>query len=208
MRLLQSSLFRAVSSIAIGVLLIKYPDNTLEWIVIAIGVLFLLSGVVSCLSYFNARRHAGELKVYDSEGRLIAGDTPMFPIVGVGSIILGLILTLMPTQFVTALMYVIGAILILGALGQFFTLISVRSFARLSALFWVLPSVIFLIGLYVLIKPLGPADIALTVLGWLSLVYGVSETINALKIYSCRRKLEQEQKKVGGFVEAEEVKEP
>ena len=47
MKILQSSVFRAICAIAIGILLIKYPDNTVTWITIAIGILFLLSGIIS-----------------------------------------------------------------------------------------------------------------------------------------------------------------
>jgi hypothetical protein len=43
MKILQSSLFRAAIALCIGTLLIKYPDNTLTGITIAIDVLFLLS---------------------------------------------------------------------------------------------------------------------------------------------------------------------
>lgn len=44
MKLLQSSVFRAICAIAVGIMLIKYPDNTVTWITIAIGVLFLFIG--------------------------------------------------------------------------------------------------------------------------------------------------------------------
>ena len=43
MRILQSSVFRALCAIIIGVLLIKFPDNTVKGITVAIGVLFLVS---------------------------------------------------------------------------------------------------------------------------------------------------------------------
>ena len=38
MKILQSSFFRALTAIAVGVLLIKYPDNTVTGMVIAIGL--------------------------------------------------------------------------------------------------------------------------------------------------------------------------
>ncbi len=193
MRLLQSSVFRAICAIVIGILLIKFPDNTVTGITIAIGVLFLISGLVSCIAYFQARRNAGEYKIYDAEGHLISGAMPTFPIVGVGSIILGLILALSPTAFVSALMYIIGAMLILGAINLFWGLIAARRFGNISLLFYVLPTVILVIGLYVMIKPLAPVSTAMFVLGWCTLLYGITELINALKFYSNRKKLQHEQ---------------
>jgi uncharacterized membrane protein HdeD (DUF308 family) len=132
MKILQSSFFRALTAIAVGVLLIKYPDNTVTGIVIAIGVLFLLSGLVSLLSYLNARRHMSDYKIFDASGRQVAGQAPVFPIVGIGSMILGGILAVMPNTFISALMYVIGAILILGAVNQYFAIITARRYGSAS----------------------------------------------------------------------------
>lgn len=187
MRLLQSSIFRAICAIIVGILLIKFPDNTVTGITIAIGVLFFISGLVSCIAYLQARRHVGEYKIYDAEGNLIAGQMPTFPLVGVGSMILGLILSLSPTAFVSALMYIIGAILILGAVNLFWGLISARRFGSISFGFWILPTLILVTGLYVMIKPMAPVNMAMLVLGWCTLFYGVAELINALKFYSDRR---------------------
>ena len=202
MKFLQSSFFRALTAIVVGVLLVKYPDNTVTGLTIAIGVLFLLSGIVSVLTYWYARRHTTQYKIYDENGKLIAGQAPMFPIVGIGSILLGGILALMPTTFVSALMYVIGAILILGAVGQFFALIAARRFAPMSLLFWVFPSLILLAGLYVLIKPMAPLSAAMQVLGWLTLAYGVVEAVNSLAIYSHRRRWQKAQEQQQAELEA------
>ena len=56
MKILRSSVFRAICAIATGILLINNPDNTVKWITIAIGVMFLLSGVISLATYFNAKK--------------------------------------------------------------------------------------------------------------------------------------------------------
>lgn len=207
MRILQSSLFRALSALVIGCLLIKYPDNTVNWITIAIGVLFLLSGIVSLLTYWNALRHVGEYTIYDAQGRIVAGTKPVFPFVGIGSIILGLILVLMPSQFVTALTYIIGIVLVLGALNLLMALVTARVFARLSFIFWLLPSMVLVVGIYFMVKPLEPASMTMSALGWLSLLYGVTEMVNALKLYRCRREFEKQSTQLQQFDEAIEVTE-
>ena len=143
MKILQSSVFRAICAIAIGILLIKFPDNTVTWITVAIGILFLLSGIISLVVYIHARKNVSEYKITDAEGRVVAGEKPTFPIVGVGSIILGFLLALTPN--------------------------------------------------IVIIKPLAPASMAMLVLGWCSLLYGVTEMINSLKFYSDKRKARQAQ---------------
>ena len=193
MKILQSSVFRSISAIAIGCLLIKYPDNTVTWITVAIGILFLLSGLISLIVYVHARKNVSEFKIMDSEGHVIAGEKPTFPIVGVGSLILGAMLALTPNVFITALMYIIGGILILGAINQFMNLVNARKYGKVSFGFWVFPSVVLLIGLYVIIKPMAPASMAMLILGWCSLLYGVTELVNSLKFHADRRKFRQAQ---------------
>ena len=166
MKILQSSVFRAICAIVVGGMLIKNPDSTVKGITIAIGVLFLISGVISCVVYFNARMHSADNEVYDSNGRLLVGGRPAFPIVGLGSVILGFILALMPGAFVTSLMYVLSGILLLGALNQFLVLIQARKFARLPMWYWVCPSLILLTGIFVMVKPMESAGLPLLIIGW------------------------------------------
>lgn len=193
MRILQSSVFRALCAIVIGALLIKFPDNTVKGITVAIGVLFLLSGVISCVSYYMAKRNTTEYKIYDAEGNLVAGEQPTFPIVGIGSTILGLILALAPTAFISVLMYVIGAVLVLGAINQYMNLINGRRYGHVGLWLWVMPSVVLLIGLYVMLKPLAPLSMAMLVLGWCMLLYGVVELVNTLKFYRDKKSWQQSQ---------------
>lgn len=191
MKILQSSVFRAICAIAVGAMLIKNPDSTVKGITIAIGILFLVSGVISCVAYFNARLHSAENEVYDADGKLLVGGRPMFPIVGLGSVILGFVLALMPGAFVTSLMYVLGGIILLGALNQFMVLIQARKFATLPLWFRVCPTLVLLTGLFVMIKPMESASLPLLIIGWCLLFYGVTECINAFKIHQYRKKMIQ-----------------
>jgi uncharacterized membrane protein HdeD (DUF308 family) len=188
MKILQSSVFRAICAIAVGIMLIKYPDNTVKWITIAIGILFFLSGIISLVAYYHALKNVSEYTITDTNGNVVSGQKPTFPIVGVGSAILGLILALTPTVFVKGLMYIIGAVLILGAINQFMNLLNARKYGKIGFGYWIFPSAILLIGLFVIIKPLAPAEMAMLVLGWCCLLYGVTELINSLKIHNEKRK--------------------
>ena len=62
MKVIHSSIFRAVCAIIVGVLLIQYREQTVTWITIAIGVLFFLSGVISLASYWAAKRNAEKMQ--------------------------------------------------------------------------------------------------------------------------------------------------
>lgn len=215
MKILQTSLFRALCSIVVGALLIKYPDNTVTWLTVAVGVLFLVSGAISCVAYFNARRQMSGVTVTDAEGRVLRGGRPMPPVVGMGSLIFGLLLTLTPGVFVTGLMYILGIILVLGAVNQYMVLLSARGFGYVSVGLWICPTLVLLTGLYVLLQPMESASLPLVILGWCSLLYGVTEIVNTLKISAKRkemtrrvRKEEQEAGADGGAIDQKEVEEP
>ena len=182
MKIVQSSFFRAICSIIIGVLLLRYPDNTVTWITLAIGIMFLLSGVFSTLAYLNARKNSSDYVITDIDGRVISKGKPTFPLVGVGSIILGVMLVTSPSVFVEILMYIMGGILILGALNQFMSLYNARRWGKMAWGFWVAPSLILLAGLYVMFQPMKAASIPMVVIGWCCLLYGASEVVNATKI--------------------------
>ena len=91
MKVLRSSIFRAVCAIVVGALLVKYREQTVTWITILIGVMFFVSGVISCAAYLAARR-SSDVEVLDAQGNPITHPQPAFPIVGIGSVILGAVL--------------------------------------------------------------------------------------------------------------------
>ena len=207
MKLLQSSFFRAICSIVIGILLLKYPDNSVTWLTMAIGILFLLSGIIAMISYWTARRHAGEYTITDAEGNVISGSQPSFPIVGIGSVILGLTLMLSPDMFVRWLMYILGAMIILGSINQLIVLIAARRFGSIGAFFWIAPITLLIIGILIFVKPMESAELPLIILGWCMLVYGVTEVINSLMVYSLRKRMKRQQEEAAKGLEAEEIKE-
>ncbi|SFG61984.1 HdeD family acid-resistance protein [Prevotella sp. KH2C16] len=196
MKFLQSSVFRALCAIIVGVLLIQYREQTVTWLTIAIGVLFFLSGVISLASYYSARKHAAEIETYDAEGNLIAGAKPSFPLVGIGSLVLGVIFALMPSTFVTGLVYILALMLIIGAVSQFIGLASAARIGHVGWFFWVMPSVILLIGIVAIVYPSVIKDDPLFVIGWSMLLYGVVECMNAVKIHNERRKYTKAQEAV------------
>ena len=212
MKVIHSSIFRAVCAIIVGVLLIQYREQTVTWITVAIGVLFFLSGVISLASYWAAKRNAEKMQgqiLSDSNGKPIMGMMPKFPLVSVGSLILGLLLALMPHVFIAWLMFILAFILILGALTQFVNLASAAKMGRVGILFWLFPSVLLLLGLLTIIKPSAIASAPLLIIGWGMLIYGVVELLNAFKISNNKRIWLKNQQKLDSketYVDVEEVK--
>lgn len=213
MKVIHSSIFRAVCAIIVGVLLIQYREQTVTWITIAIGVLFFLSGVISLASYWAAKHNAEKMQgqiLSDSNGKPIMGMIPKFPLVSVGSLILGLLLALMPQVFIAWLMFILAFILILGALTQFANLASAAKMGRVGILFWLFPSALLLLGLLAIIKPSAIASAPLFIIGWGMLIYGVVELLNAFKVSNNKRiwlkNQQQKQNSKEIYVDVEEVK--
>lgn len=213
MKVIHSSIFRAVCAIIVGVLLIQYREQTVTWITIAIGVFFFLSGVISLASYWAAKRNAEKMQgqiLSDSNGKPIMGMMPKFPLVSVGSLILGLLLALMPQVFIAWLMFILAFILILGALTQFVNLASAAKMGRVGILFWLFPSALLLLGLLAIIKPSAIASAPLFIIGWGMLIYGVVELLNAFKVSNNKRiwlkSQQQKQDSKEIYVDVEEVK--
>jgi hypothetical protein len=188
MKIFQSSFFRAICAIIIGILLIQYREQTLTWITIAIGILFFISGILSIAEYVSTKKLSDKPEVYDSEGKLVSGGPkPHFPILGVASLLLGVILALMTNMFITSLTYIISGVLIIGAIGQFIFLANTSKYASVGFYYWIMPSVILIVGIIAIVYPTAIATAPLFVIGWCMLLYGVVECINALKAINCRK---------------------
>ena len=195
MKVFQSSIFRALCAIVVGALLVKYREQTVTWITIAIGVIFFVSGVISTVAYLSAKRQATKegVEIYDAKGNRLTRPVPPFPIVGIGSIILGAWLALFPNSFVNGLMFVLAGMLILGALNLFFNLAAATRFSSIGCLWWVLPVAIFLVGITALVKPSTIASAPLFIIGWGMMAYGMVDLVNTIKIHRCRKALEKAQ---------------
>lgn len=196
MKVIHSSIFRAICTIVAGFLLIEYREEMLTWLTIIIGVMFGVSGLISCIVYFAQRRRTETSVVeIDADRREISSQSveslnrpsPMPLVVGIGSMILGSILVFMNAQFINYLVYVFSAILAIGALSQMFTLASATKMASIGWGFWIMPVVILLVALIAIIHPQWIASAPLLVIGWALLLYGVSELIEALKVHTVRK---------------------
>ena len=208
MKIIQYSVFRALCAIAVGALLVKYREDMVEWMTIAIGVLFFLSGLAAMIASMTKKRVVEEeLQTSDStelaESDGVQTSSPESPaterngwgwgsFVGMGCMILGLILALMPQTFVHFLVYIISAFLIIGAIQQFVTLAVARRDASVGFFYWIMPTLLLIVGGIALFKPTTFATAPLFFIGWFLMIYGIVECINALKARSNRKKAEKE----------------
>ena len=186
MKMMNYSMARCVSAIAIGLLLMMWPEAAILYLVIAIGAMFFLPSLISLISYFKKR---DEQKGY-------------FPIVSLGSLLFGLWLMISPAFFVGILMYLLGAVLVFAGISQIVGLLDARSYANVSTGFMVMPVLILLSGLLVLVNPFAAASVPFIILGVSSTVYGVTELVN---FYKFRRKAPKAEEAIEDIVPIEEI---
>ncbi len=168
MKHFDGAILRAVISVLLGIVLILWPAAAVLYIIMLIGAGFLLPGVISIVSYF----------LRDKSNDTISH---MFPLAGLGSVLLGAWLILMPGFFVNILMFVLGGVLLIAGIEQFATLISARKFGPVRAMYYILPALILLAGLLIIFYPMKVIEDTLVIFGAVILVYGVNELINWYK---------------------------
>ena len=168
MRRTNIGILRGVLAIILGVVLVMWPEAASIYMIMVIGACFLLPGIYSIVGYF-LRNKENEVT------------SPMFPLDGLGSLLLGAWLLIMPHFFVNILMYLLGAVLVLAGIQQIATLIRARKWSIVPYGFYVLPSLILLVGILILVYPMDVMANTLTVFGVATLFYGVNELINWYK---------------------------
>ena len=195
MKVLQISAIRAIIVLVTGFLLVRYREETMTWMTITVGILFLLSGLVSCIAYYFEKEKVAKktAKAEQQEGQQEEENlkSPSFPIAGVGSIALGIILAVMPNTFITWVVYILAALLILGAVNQFMNLARSRQYARIPVYMWLFPTVILATAILLISKPIETAQLPLLVLGWAFMYYGVLEFILIIRMYLVRKSYEK-----------------
>ena len=166
----------------------------MTWMTITVGILFLLSGLVSCIAYYFEKEKVAKktAKTEQQEGQKEENlKSPSFPIAGVGSIVLGIILAVMPNTFITWVVYILAALLILGAVNQFMNLARSRQYARVPFYLWLFPTVILVVAILLISKPMEAAALPLLVIGWAFMYYGVLEFALIIRMYLVRRAFEK-----------------
>ena len=207
MKNLLNSLVRAVMAFVVGALIIKFREETVHWLTIVIGALFFVTGLISVVLNRKERPTPQPLPAREgsnySQGDGVQAEKHSTPspreggggwlasVVGFGSIILGVILALMPTTFITGLQYVLAAMLVLGAVNQFVNLAQASRWCHVGWFYWLLPVVVLLVAIFMIWRPVETAAAPLFIIGWCMLLYGMAELLGALMLWKARRIVRQ-----------------
>lgn len=132
-------ILRAICVLLVGILLVAYKEQWAGALVIGMGVIFAVFGLCSVISWLiknNLKRSPG-----------------FFPVLGVAGVVLGLVLILASKSFVNVFVYVAGAILILLALFELFSLLSMHRDVHFPGWIFATPVIALLLGGFALWNP-------------------------------------------------------
>lgn len=132
MNAFQNPLIRIIASIAVGLLLILYPNAALPTILLIIGILIGLPSLYALLIYLL------------SEDR----NKLPFPVLSLVMLLFGCTLMLFPGWYIGITVYVLGGALVLIGVYQILYLLTLKKNLRSKAgwLSYLLPAIVLLIG--------------------------------------------------------------
>ena len=182
----------SICALIIGVLLVVWPDVAVRYLVITIGVLFMLPGLIGIFGYFATAKRREE-----------AGIRVTLPVSAIGSVLLGFWLMIMPDFFITILMYVLGALLVLGGLSQLFNFISVRNITKVPFIMYMIPVLVLLAGIIVLVNPFQAAAVPFIILGISSIVYALTDLFRLIRY---KKKVLDKEVEIEDITPIEEIK--
>lgn len=162
MKGISNSFLRTICALVIGLILVMFPNEAGDYLVITIGVVFLIPSLLSIIGYFAMNT--------EERRRL--------PIEGIGSLLFGLWLVIMPGFFADLLTFVLGFILVLGGVQQIASLSAARRWMPVRIGFYIIPVLILIAGLIALFNPTGVRSTAFIIIGVTSIIYAVSELVN------------------------------
>lgn len=135
-KFLQNVVARALLTLIVGVLFIVFSDLTAKWLIRLCGLAFVVPGLVAIISQLRRDPEAQRVMLY--------------PILGAGSILFGLVLIIWPHLFVDVLMYLLGALLLVLAAMQLYTLWDIqRKQIKIGAYLYLLPVLVLADGIYI-----------------------------------------------------------
>lgn len=156
-----SQIPRIIVSIIVGLLLVLFPDFFYKSIMLFIGGLVVLASVVQLVIYFMNR-----------DNSQVRRNVPFGAIL---QLVIGVIILLKADLFTQLLIFSLGFILILAALGQIAMYLSLRKSNAVPKQLYIFPIVILLAGLISIANPFATAVSLVIFFGCIMLLYGLAE---------------------------------
>lgn len=192
---------QALLAIAIGLILIIWPDTALRWVVVVSGILLIISGIYSIVSYYTSKQRE------NAPSRMLLAN-------GVIVLLFGIVLCISPLFFINFLMVLLGLLLVIGSAAQLWTLgIARRAAGAIPGILFIVPLLLLIAGLVIVFNPFSSARVATIMFGISALVFGAIQLYNAYVVTGYLKQAGNASRKEAAkpaeeIQEAEEVQEP
>lgn len=193
MRAVNGYIFRAVCALLVGILLVANPERVTSLLVQVIGGLFLLSGLVTIINY-SVARYSDKEKV-----------KPIFPIIGLGSFLFGVVLGFYPSSFISSLMFIVGGLMVIAGINQLWNMFRLRRFIPFRWYALGMALLIVALGVVVIVYPMESASLPFILIGVNCMLYGVSELVGGVRWRKYEREhLRRVQEQIGADAPGQE----
>lgn len=174
MKGLSHSLLRVICAFVVGLIFVKFPNEASNYLVITIGLVFMLPSLIGIVGYFAHGQN--------KRGR--------FPIEALGSLLFGMSMMIIPSFFADLLTFVLGFVLLMGGIQQIVSLMAARRWMSVPAGFYVVPVLILLAGITAVFYPKDARSTTFIIIGVTAMVYAFSELLNWF-VFMRRRPVER-----------------
>lgn len=171
------SVIRGIAFLLLGVALLFWPNSMLNLIVKVIAAFLIAIGIVSL--YFNIKANK-EAEKDESDGKNGSHDIfRTFATLNVAIyLFFGLLIFIFPGFFVSILVFLFGAILLLLGIGQFVNLFISGRHISVPAYFYVIPAIITISGIILFFQPFTAKNVLTMFFGGCVAGYGIVEIIS------------------------------
>lgn len=186
-----------LSALIVGVLLLVFTGKAdiFRWMVIIIGILFLLPSLWVIISGATGSKKNGVRTEYATDATGGNNDTRrshnvFLTVIGVCGLVFGVILLSMSGFFAQYIVYTLGVVLILCGLAQIVYMAAVSALAGVNRWFYLMPWLTLIAGIVVIF--LGPDGVG-NIITWLAGVFLVAYAVNGMVQMAVNRR----QKRIG-----------
>lgn len=156
---------RAIWGLVLGLILCIYPDNVGNYLVILLGLIFMVPSAVSIILYIAQFMKTNKFK------------SRTFPVIEIGCLIFGAWLVISPANFVQMLTVIIGLLMIIGSVQQLYGLQLAKQWTTISGIHYFVPIILLVSGIIVILNPIGVVGTVMTFAGIVILIYSFNELI-------------------------------
>ncbi len=157
---------RALIALALGAVMVMMPESALALVVKIIAAFMLASGLVSLVVGLKNREN---------------GSLPLMVTNAIVDVVIALVLFMFPGFVAKFIIYLIGFVLLAFGVIQLIALFSARRVVNMGLGVFVLPSVVALVGGFLLFNPFAES-VMVMIAGAAMIVYGASELLSSWKM--------------------------